>query len=329
MVDVTIVASAICVAPWFAQNRAAAADRVPVPYCRSGGWVLLDRRRAPGAVQASGLTRLTDRTVGAIDRAIRRRNVAPFTASELEQAGIRLQPSAFVLMVISAASVSALLGLLVSEGTIWVLPIMILFAALAMVGAKVWLRLRLRLRTGRRRAKLADQLDESLGLLAGGPRPGHSLMRVVDAVFHETEQPTSDEFARIVNETRIGRDLSDAVENTARRMRSDDFQWVAQAISINREAGGNLSEVLDQVGHAIRERNQVRRQVRALAADGKLSAWILVLLPIGVFTFLLITQPNYFNGFLGNIVGILALVLAAVLLIVGSLWMMAVVKVKF
>ncbi|SDN16751.1 tight adherence protein B [Cryobacterium flavum] len=287
--------------------------------------VPLDRRRAPGAVEVSGLTRLTDRTVGAIDRVIRRRNVVPFTAAELEQAGIRMQPSAFVLMVISAAAVAALLGLLLGDGTVWMVPLMILFAALAVVGAKVWLRLR----TGHRRAKFADQLDESLGLLAGGLRAGHSLMRAVDAVSHETEQPTSDEFARIVNETRIGRDLSDSLESTAVRMRSEDFQWVAQAISINREAGGNLSEVLDQVGHTIRERNQVRRQVKSLAAEGKLSAWVLVLLPIGVFAFLLISQPNYFNGFLGNIIGIIAIIVAAVLLIVGSLWMMAVVKVKF
>lgn len=287
--------------------------------------VPLDRRRAPGAVEVSGLTRLTDRTVGAIDRAIRRRNVVPFTAAELEQAGIRMQPSAFVLMVISATTVAALLGLLLGDGTVWMVPLMILFAAFAVVGAKVWLRLR----TGHRRAKFADQLDESLGLLAGGLRAGHSLMRAVDAVSHETEQPTSDEFARIVNETRIGRDLSDSLESTAVRMRSEDFRWVAQAISINREVGGNLSEVLDQVGHTIRERNQVRRQVKSLAAEGKLSAWVLVLLPIGVFAFLLISQPNYFNGFLGNIIGIIALIVAAVLLIVGSLWMMAVVKVKF
>lgn len=285
----------------------------------------LNRRRAPGAVEVSGLTRLTDRTVGAIDRIIRRRNVVPFTATELEQAGIRLQPSAFVLMVISAATVAAMLGLLLGDGTAWVVPLMILLAALAVVGAKVWLRLR----TGQRRAKFADQLDESLSLLAGGLRAGHSLMRAVDAVSHETEQPTSDEFARIVNETRIGRDLSDALEVTAVRMRSEDFRWVAQAISINREAGGNLSQVLDQVGQTIRERNQIRRQVKALAAEGKLSAWVLVLLPIGVFTFLLFTQPNYFNGFLGNVAGIIALIVAAVLLIVGSLWMMVVVKVKF
>lgn len=287
--------------------------------------VPLDRRRAPGAVEVSGLTRLTDRTVGAIDRVIRRRNGVPFTAADLEQAGVRMQPSAFVLMVISAATVAALLGLVLGDGTVWIVPLMILFAALAVVGAKVWLRLR----TEHRRAKFADQLDESLGLLAGGLRVGHSLMRAVDAVSHETEQPTCDEFARIVNETRIGRDLSDAFESTAVRMGSEDFRWVAQAISINREAGGNLSQVLDQVGHTIRERNQVRRQVKSLAAEGKLSAWVLVLLPIGVFAFLLISQPNYFNGFLGNIIGIIALIVAAVLLIVGSLWMMAVVKVKF
>ena len=287
--------------------------------------VPLERRRAPGAVEVSGLTRLTDRTVGAIDRIIRRRNIVPFTASELEQAGIRMQPSAFVLMVISAATVSALVGLLLGDGTLWVIPLMIVFAALAVVGAKVWLRLR----TGQRRAKFADQLDESLSLLAGGLRAGHSLMRAVDAVSHETEQPTSDEFARIVNETRIGRDLSDALDGTAVRMRSEDFQWVAQAISINREAGGNLSQVLDQVGNTIRERNQVRRQVKSLAAEGKLSAWVLVLLPISVFTFLLITQPNYFNGFLSNVAGIIALIVAAILLVLGSLWMMVVVKVKF
>ena len=117
--------------------------------------------------------------------------------------------------------------------------------------------------------------------------------------------------------------------NTAVRMKSDDFQWVAQAIAINREVGGNLSEVLNQVADTIRERNQIRRQVKALAAEGKMSAWVLILLPIGVFVFLLLVKPEYFAGVFESIWGILALVVAAVLLIVGSLWMMAVVKVKF
>jgi tight adherence protein B len=287
--------------------------------------VAFERRNAPGAVATSAVSAVTDQTVAAIGGALHRRGKAPFDAEELEQANIRMQPPAFLLMVFSAASVLALLGLLLTRGTIFVIPVMVLFIALAPLGAKIMLHVRI----GRRRAKFADQLDETLGLLAGGLRAGHSLLRAIDASAQETESPTAEEFARVVNETRIGRDLSDALDNTAHRMRSDDFQWVAQAISINREVGGNLSEVLDQVGHTIRERNEIRRQVKALAAEGKMSAWVLILLPIGVFTFLVLTQPAYFAGFFQSIFGILALVVAGVLLILGSLWMMAVVKVKF
>ena len=89
-------------------------------------------------------------------------------------------------------------------------------------------------------------------------------------------------------------------------MQSDDFEWVAQAIAINRETGGNLAEVLDQVGKTIRERNQIRRQVRALSAEGRLSAIILVALPIGVFLFLLFVQPTYLSFFFTNLIGIIA-----------------------
>ncbi|WP_241983460.1 type II secretion system F family protein [Cryobacterium tagatosivorans] len=285
----------------------------------------LERRRAPGAVETTALTRMTDQTTAAIDKAIRRRGKAPFSASELEQANIRMQPSGFVLLVVTASIMLALLGLLLGSENGLGVPLMVTLAALAPIGAKVTLAIR----TAARRAKFADQLDESLGLLAGGLRAGHSLLRAVDAVSQETESPTSEEFARVVNETRIGRDLGEALDTTAQRMHSDDFQWVAQAIAINREVGGNLSQVLDRVGHTIRERNEIRRQVKALAAEGKMSAWVLILLPIGVFTFLILTQPNYFNGFFDSVWGVAALALALVLLIVGSLWMMAVVKVKF
>lgn len=285
----------------------------------------VERRRAPGHVQASGLARLTDRTVGAIDGAIERGGRAPFNAAKLEQSGIRMQPSAFLIMVIAAGLVLMIVGLLLTLGTLWMLPVGILFAGLAPAGAAVLLSVK----AAKRRAKFGDQLDESLTLLAGGLRAGHSLLRAVDAASQETESPTSEEFARIVNETRIGRDLGDALSNTASRMRSDDFEWVAQAIAINREVGGNLSQVLDQVSHTIRQRNEIRRQVKALAAEGKLSAWILVLLPIVVFTGILLIRPSYLEIFFTSILGILALVVAAILLVAGSLWMMAVVKVKF
>lgn len=288
--------------------------------------VPLERRRAPGAVpDMSPLTRVTDRTVNALDGMLRNSRRPPFSAHELELAGIRMAASGFIVMVISASTVLALVGLLVGRGTIWSLLLLVVFAALGPIGAKMLIGIR----TAARCSKFAEQLDETLGLLSGGLRAGHSLLRTVDAASQETESPTAEELARVVNETRLGRDLGDALDNTAKRMRSDDFTWAAQAIAINHEVGGNLSEVLDQVGHTIRERNEIRRQVKSLAAEGKLSAWILALLPMAVCGFLLLTNPGYFAGFFANSIGIAALVAGAVLLILGSLWMMAVVKVKF
>jgi Flp pilus assembly protein TadB len=287
--------------------------------------VSLERRRAPGASSSSGLTAVTNRAENVVNSLIRRHGRAPFSEDELEQAGIRLPPAGFLLMVLSAATVLALVGVLVGNGTVWALILALVGAALAPLGA----RLLLKIRADRRRAAFANQLDETLGLLAGGLRAGHSLMSALDAAAHETELPTSEELTRVINETRIGRDVGEALENTAERMQSQDFHWVVQAIAINRAVGGNLSQVLDQVGHTVRERNEIRRQVIGLAAEGKMSGWVLVLLPIGVFLFLLLSQPLYFAGFLGSIWGITALVVAAVLLVLGSVWIKAAVTVRF
>lgn len=284
-----------------------------------------ERRLAPGAASDSTLTRVTDRTVGAIEGVMRRRGTALFGSAELEQASVRMTPPSFVLMVVCAGVVLGAFGVLLGGLDVRTIPLVIGLAALAPIGAKVLLSVR----AGKRRARFAEQLDDSLSLLAGALRSGHSLLRAIDAVSQEIDAPTSEELARVVNETRIGRDLGDALDNTAVRMRSDDFQWVAQAIAINREVGGNLSDVFDQVGSTIRERNQIRRQVSALSAEGRLSALVLIFLPVGVFTFLLITQPAYFSGFFSNILGVFALIAAVVLLAIGSLWLMVVVKVKF
>lgn len=287
--------------------------------------VPLERRRAPGTVHVSTLTKVTDKTVGAIEGVLSRRSAPLFGKIELDEADISLAPSAFVLVVVCTSVVLGALGAVIGGFTIWSVPLVIVFAALGPLGAKILISVR----TVQRRAKFADQLDDTLTLLAGGLRAGHSLLRAIDAVSKEIDAPTSEELARVVNETRIGRDLGEALEGTATRMRSDDFQWVAQAIAINREVGGNLSDIFEQVGTTIRERNQIRRQVKALSAEGRISALVLIALPIGVFTFLFVTQPGYFAGFFSHIIGIIALAVAVVLLIVGAFWLSVVVKVKF
>jgi tight adherence protein B len=187
----------------------------------------------------------------------------------------------------------------------------------------------LKVRAGRRQAAFADQLDDSLQLMAGSLRAGHSLLRAVDSVSQEAASPTSEEFARIVNETRVGRDLNDALDEVAARMGSEDFVWVAQAIAIHREVGGNLAEVLDAVSHTIRERNAIRRQVKALSAEGKLSAIVLMALPFGVTGFISLTNPAYLARFTESFMGYALLATAGVMLLIGGLWLKKTVKIKF
>ncbi|WP_394554305.1 type II secretion system F family protein [Agromyces sp. MMS24-JH15] len=287
--------------------------------------VAKDRRRAPGVVEATALSKFTEQATEVVDKAVSKQTARLFGAAELEMAGVRLEPSSFLMLVLSAAVVSAALGTLVGmlAGVPWLFAV--LFAILAVVGAKVVLNIRV----SRRRARFADQIDDTVQLLSGGLRAGHGLNRAVAGVAHDAESPMREELTRVVNETRLGRDLASSLAITAQRMRSDDFDWLAQAVAINQETGGNLAEVLDQVGKTIRERHQIRRQVRSLSAEGRLSGMILVALPLCVAVFLAVTQPGYFGQFFQSVIGIAALALAGILLVVGSVWMSFTVKVRF
>jgi tight adherence protein B len=148
-------------------------------------------------------------------------------------------------------------------------------------------------------------------------------------VSQDAASPTAEEFARIVNETRVGRDLSDSLDEVAERMGSDDFTWVAQAIAIHREVGGNLAEVLDAVGHTIRERNAIRRQVKALSAEGKLSALVLGALPFAIIGFISMTNPSYLHKFTESVAGYGMLGAAVVLMLIGMFWLKKTVAIKF
>jgi tight adherence protein B len=254
-----------------------------------------------------------------VTRLLRRGRVAAGQAA-LERAGIAASLPDFVLTVgLIAVGLAVVTGLLGG-------PLLGLLAAAAVpLGAKMLLKVK----AGRRQAAFADQLDDSLQLMASSLRAGHSLLRAVDSVSQEAASPTAEEFARIVNETRVGRDLNDSLDEVAQRMASDDFTWVAQAIGIHREVGGNLAEVLDAVCRTIRERNAIRRQVKALAAEGKLSAIVLMALPFGIVAFISITNPGYLAAFTTSPIGFAMLGVAAVMMLIGGLWLKKTVAIRF
>jgi tight adherence protein B len=256
----------------------------------------------------------------AVEKVLVKRGMLASGAAALERAGMATTLPDFVLKV--ALTTLGLGGVGVLLGG----PLLgLLIAVVVPFGARMFLRFK----AGRRQAAFADQLDDSLQLMASSLRAGHSLLRAVDSVSQEADSPISEEFARIVNETRVGRDLNDALDEVAERMGSDDFTWVAQAIAIHREVGGNLAEVLDAVGHTIRERNAIRRQVKALSAEGKLSAIVLMVLPFGIIGFISLTNPRYLAKFTESIVGYGMLAVAALMLTVGGLWLKKTVAIKF
>jgi tight adherence protein B len=139
----------------------------------------------------------------------------------------------------------------------------------------------------------------------------------------------ADELSRVVNETRIGRDLGSSLNDVAQRTQSEDFAWVAQAIEIHREVGGDLAEVLDHVGETIRDRNQIRRQVRALSAEGRMSALVLLALPVVMFFALMLINPTYAQTFTSTVPGYLMIAASIVMLALGSVWLSRLVKPKY
>jgi tight adherence protein B len=278
-------------------------------------------RLDPGAAPPSSALAGAGAAMGAaVEKALVKRGRLAAGAVALQRAGIAMPLSEFVLLAAVTTTVAGGVGFLFGG------PLLALVAlVLVPFGAKLLLSFKAR----RRQAAFADQLDDSLQLMASSLRAGHSLLRAVDAVSQEAAAPTSEEFARIVNETRVGRDLNDALEEVSARMGSDDFTWVAQAIAIHREVGGNLAEVLDAVGHTIRERNAIRRQVKALSAEGKLSAIVLMALPFVIIGFISMSNPGYLSKFTESLAGYVMLAVAAGMLVVGGLWLKKTVSIRF
>ncbi|GAA3639224.1 type II secretion system F family protein [Microlunatus ginsengisoli] len=278
-------------------------------------------RRRPGvAPPDSTLTRATAAVTTVLDRFLRSRGSRSSTEAVLELAGIRMRPQDFLLILIAGVLSGAALGAVLGG----LLPALLL-ALLVPVAAKVFLGLK----TSKRQRAFEAQLDDAMQMLAGNLRAGHSLLQALDAMAREAPAPLSEEFTRVINETRVGRDAGHALEEVATRMNSKDMTWIAHAITINRNVGGNLAEVLDQVGATIRERGQIKRQVQTLSAEGRLSAIVLMVLPIGVAGFLLVVNPGYLAKFSQSLLGYGLLVIAAALMVAGGVWLRKVTILKF
>ena len=284
---------------------------------------LADRieRYGPRRLPGPGDSRLARLASGLMSPVLRLGDFEARLALRLDLAGIAWHPAQWVLAG-TCASVALALALAGLFGNV-------IIGALA-GGVAGWLGMKLGLnfKIQRRRAKFADQLPDLLQFIAGSLRSGFSLGQGLDAAVREDTQPVAGEFSRALAESRIGIDLEDALDQVADRMESADLRWTVIAIRIQRETGGNLAEVLSKTVVTMRERSQLRRHVRALSAEGRLSAYILVALPILIGGFLFLTRRSYIRPLYTTPVGIGMLVFAVAMVVGGALWMRSLVKVE-
>ncbi|MCB0970824.1 MAG: type II secretion system F family protein [Acidimicrobiales bacterium] len=179
-----------------------------------------------------------------------------------------------------------------------------------------------------RAKKFQAQLPDMLQLLSGSLRAGYSLLQGVEAVSKEVEDPMGQELRRVMTEARLGREIEDALEAVSERMASADFAWAVMAIRIQREVGGNLSELLLTVGDTMVHRERLRRDVAALTAEGKMSAMILGLLPIGLGAFMWMSNPDYMEPLGSTGLGKVLLGLATVSGLAGFAWMKKIISIE-
>jgi tight adherence protein B len=231
---------------------------------------------------------------------------------KLEQADLPLRPPEALFLYLTIVVV-VLLGTMLILGA--------LGALIATAVAIIFPVLYLEMRRKKRLRKFETQLPDVLNLLAGSMRAGFSFAQGLEAVAEEASEPSKRELQRVYAESRLGRPIEDALEDSADRMQSIDLVWAVMAIRIQREVGGNLAELLDTVAETMTERERLRHEIMALTAEGRMSAWVLGVFPPAFAVVLYLIQPDYMATLFSSPMGVTAVVISAIMAGFGFLWL--------
>jgi tight adherence protein B len=236
----------------------------------------------------------------------------------LQVAGMPFKPAEWLLFRVSLGVALAVVAVLLGS-----LPLAIVAVVLGGVVAFAYPRIR----AAKRRAAFSDDLPDALQLVSGSLRAGFSLGSALEAAARHAREPMAGELSRVLALSRLGSGIDENLDEVSRRMKNPDFGWVALAIRIQAEVGGNLADIIDTTVETLRERAHLKGQVQALAAEGKLSAYILVALPFVVGAWVTWHDPEYASLLWTTTMGLAMVAGAAVLMVIGCLWMRSIVRV--
>lgn len=248
-----------------------------------------------------------------------RRGVLGSVERSLRAADVPVRPAELILAYLCASVVVPTVAFLATRS--------LAHTALALVALGAGPPLALRFIVARRRKRFAAQLPDGLTTLAGALRAGRSLVQAMEALSRELGDPMGRELRKVVAEVRLGRTLQEALADAAERIASDDFRWAVVAMQIQAEVGGNLAELLDQVAATMRERSRMKGEVKALTAEGRASALLLVILVPALGLVMYGINREYMAPLFSTGTGHVMLGISAVMIVGGYLWMNKMVKV--
>jgi len=257
-----------------------------------------------------------------LDRAIVRQSFGRRMATDLARANLKLTVAEFILLTLATVALGVALGALVGRAY-WIIG--------AVAGALLGFiapRLFLKWRQTRRLNAFNDQLGDTITLLANSLRSGYSLLQSMEMVGRELPPPMSEEFQRVTREIGLGLGNEEALDNLLRRIDSDDLDMMITAINIHHEVGGNLSEILDTIGHTIRERVRIKGEIRTLTAMARYSGYMVSVLPVAVAGLLFVMNPDYMSTLWKDPCGVRMIVASAIGMGLGWVIIRQIVNIK-
>ena len=258
-------------------------------------------------------------TLNTLNRAVEQRDFGANLSRDIARADLHLKPSEF-LMIWAASVVGIPLVMFLLSPLLPALgnPLFLLIGLLiGFMLPRFWLGRRKNGRLG----AFNKQLPDTITLIANALRAGSSFLQAIELVVRESRPPVSTEFGRVIREVNLGLPFDQALENMVRRVRSDDLELMATAISIQHQVGGNLAEILDSIAYTIRERIRIKGEIRTLTAQQRLSGYVVAGLPIGLAAFLFVAAPGFMAPMFLNPPAILGLPAGVVVLLFGGFMM--------
>jgi tight adherence protein B len=244
----------------------------------------------------------------AVDRAVADRGFAQNIATQLARADLKLTVGEFIVLSVTVALGLALLFYMMHR--YFFIPVGLLLGFFAP-------RWYVSYRQGQRLKAFNDQLADALNLIVNSLRAGYSTLQAMEVISREMPAPISQEFGRVVMELQLGVAFDTAMFNLLRRVPSEDMDLVVTAMSVQREVGGNLAEVLDAITFTIRERIRIKGEIKVLTAQGKYSGYIITALPFALGGFIYFSNPDFIAPLFNDPCGWMMLGVAAVMIMLG------------